>query len=283
MGKGYKLLALNAISIGLLTACGGDGNDNTNNNDESGGSNPPEAVAVISDLPDIQERNSYVIDGSESYISEGSISQYEWTLDGDNERMSLNSATGAETTLIINELIEDVQTTISLTVTTSDGESSTQEVTFVASEIDRALLPPVPDITAGKETIDGVDVNDNGIRDDVEVAIYNLYEESYTDREIAKTGAYAFEQAMQASDTDSVSDNDEASRILSKFVSCATEYGESDSGQMLSALKSFQFNTEQRREVLEQYNASRHGTIQRIVDVERNECLFAEQGESNED
>jgi hypothetical protein len=59
-------------------------------------------------------------------------------------------------------------------------------------------LPPVPDPTLNNATLAGVDSNDNGIRDDVEIAIYNEHKNSA--RVTAGELQYAKELQMEFTD-----------------------------------------------------------------------------------
>ena len=78
----------------------------------------------------------------------------------------------------------------------SDGDSTTVEETLV---IDGHTLPPDPG-EAGKETLLGIDVNENGVRDDVERYIYKRFrdfENSRKDRAIALQYAKATQIIIQ--------------------------------------------------------------------------------------
>jgi hypothetical protein len=280
MTKRISLLTVSILSASALTACGGGG-DNESSQPVAENQIPE---AVISSVPEIEERSSYTISGTNSSDADGSVAQYSWLLDADDNRMTLEDLGNGEAKLTINELIEDVNSTITLKVTDDEGAEASSEVTFVAKEIDRENLPPRPDIEEGKATVNGIDDNENGIRDDVEWAIYNLYEESYTNREIAKTGGYALQKAMEAAQTDVDTDNDAVSRMLAEFVFCLNEFAEVDRQSALAALQTFQVNTSERTEVYLNYNLSRHGTIQKIEPVDnKSECLFSErEGNNNE-
>ena len=54
-------------------------------------------------------------------------------------------------------------------------------------------LPPEPDSALNNSTLEGIDVNRNGIRDDVELAIFKLYPDSAKIR----SGALQYAKAMQ--------------------------------------------------------------------------------------
>ena len=48
-----------------------------------------------------------------------------------------------------------------------------QKITL--ADVEGASLPPIPDPAENDATVEGIDVNNNGIRDDVELAIFELY------------------------------------------------------------------------------------------------------------
>lgn len=48
-----------------------------------------------------------------------------------------------------------------------------QKITL--ADVEGASLPPIPDQAENDATVEGIDVNNNGIRDDVELAIFELY------------------------------------------------------------------------------------------------------------
>jgi len=50
-----------------------------------------------------------------------------------------------------------------------------ESVALTMSDVDGNNLPPSPDKNLNEATIEGVDVNENNIRDDVELAIFELY------------------------------------------------------------------------------------------------------------
>ncbi|MBU0647350.1 hypothetical protein KJ809_02940 [Patescibacteria group bacterium] len=57
----------------------------------------------------------------------------------------------------------------------------------------RKELPPEPDEKLNNSTLNGIDTNNNGIRDDVEIAIFKLYPDSARIR----SGALQYAKAMQ--------------------------------------------------------------------------------------
>jgi len=57
--------------------------------------------------------------------------------------------------------------------TTPDTETNTTQAPLV---IDGYTLPPMPDKALNDSTLLGIDSNDNGVRDDVEIWIYTTYE-----------------------------------------------------------------------------------------------------------
>ncbi len=123
------------LSSLLLSACG----DSESNNIA------PTASFTLAD--DLHERAEFTIDGTNSSSdSNGSISTYYWTIDlgeyrGENIYFTSNNANAK---LIIGEISEDVTATITLTVT--DNKNLTDEFsrTVIISELDVAMLPPMP-------------------------------------------------------------------------------------------------------------------------------------------
>ena len=75
--------------------------------------------------------------------------------------------------------------------TTPGTETNTTQVPLV---IDGYTLPPMPDKALNDSTLLGIDSNDNGVRDDVEIYIYKRYKEGINykiDRAIAMQYAKA--------------------------------------------------------------------------------------------
>jgi hypothetical protein len=79
--------------------------------------------------------------------------------------------------------------------------------TLTGADVDGQHLPPVPDPAEANATIAGIDANDNGIRDDVELAIFNEYPTSSATSAAVRSAELQFAMDMQMQLTD-VSDAD---------------------------------------------------------------------------
>lgn len=69
---------------------------------------------------------------------------------------------------------------------------------LTVADVDGQYLPPQPDPTQANATVAGIDANDNGIRDDAELAIFAKYPISTTTR--AAELQYAMELQMEFTD-----------------------------------------------------------------------------------
>jgi hypothetical protein len=79
------------------------------------------------------------------------------------------------------------------------------------------LLPPNPG-TASLDTLEGVDVDGDGVRDDLEIAIYELYPLDKELRSVMNFGAIALHQQLLAgANSQGI---DEAFDETSRWVSC---------------------------------------------------------------
>ncbi len=139
-------------------------------------------------------------------------------------------------------------------------------------EIDAGLLPPDPD-SSGLATLEGVDFDRNGVRDDVEIFIYELHKDSMENREVLKVGSMALQSALMATTTATEEDNDSASESVAKFVYCLSEMSGMDRSKQLAILKSLVINTAEREAAYDAYNQSRVGTIQGVVVATPAECM----------
>ncbi len=82
-----------------------------------------------------------------------------------------------------------------------EQERSLEAVKYIESralsmkDVDGNSLPPPPDRELNEATIEGVDANENNIRDDVELAIFELYPD-YEDRKV-RAAELQYAMAMQ--------------------------------------------------------------------------------------
>ncbi len=148
-------------------------------------------------------------------------------------------------------------------------------------EVDGHRLPPEPDPKINNATLLGVDVNHNGVRDDVERWIYDRYHNPI-ERGIMLQNAYRLQ--IQISD---ISKAHEYSKLTNKSLSCEyylentykwfkDKYEYSISS---SSVKKIQFNTLKRHMAYERYNAQFNGEVfdEKIV-ADKENCYFDEKG-----
>ncbi len=95
----------------------------------------------------------------------------------------------------------------------------TREVRVVAASEKVIKLPPDPG-EAGKKTLAGIDSNNNGIRDDVEIAIYNRYPDYYEMRKTLEQSARSTQASILAGASGSVVELEAAGKQSSRSADC---------------------------------------------------------------
>jgi uncharacterized protein YdbL (DUF1318 family) len=107
----------------------------------------------------------------------------------------------------------------------SDGNKSNSQTTYHGGEtVDGYTLPPMPNPIQNDETLLGVDTNTNGIRDDVEIYIYNRfqgYTNSKVEREIAKQYGKVAQQTLISPET---AYEDNKYELMNRAISCEYYY-----------------------------------------------------------
>ena len=265
---------LSLFSALLLSACGGGGSGSGG----GGGSAPAPAAnvppqAAISAPSSANERTSAEISGAGSSDSDGSISAYEWSLDNpDNINVSIENPTQVNTKLVFGEIQTTVDITLNLKVTDNADATASAQTTIRIAEIDAARLPPEPDAEAGRQTVQGIDTNSNGVRDDVEHSLYRLYPLDTPRREILLIGAQVAQMEMLAGSENSQSASDAASQRSAEFVACAVASRIPGLRHDSDAVDFFALNTEARIQAYLAYQASRAGTVQPVIDSNSANC-----------
>ena len=261
----------------LLSACGGGG---------GGGSAPAPAPAAnvppqadISAPSSANERTSAEISGAGSSDSDGSISAYEWSLDNpDNINVTIENPTQVNTKLVFGEIQTTADITLNLKVTDNADATASAQTTIRIAEIDAATLPPEPDAEAGRQTVQGIDTNSNGVRDDVEHSLYRLYPLDTPRREMLLIGAQAVQMEVLAAGSENPqSAGDAASRRAAEFIACAVASRMPALQQELATLDFFSLNTEARRQAYFAYETSRAGTVQRTIDPNSANCSLRQE------
>ena len=289
------------FSVLLLSACGGgggsgDGGDSSDSSDSSsgggsssdnnggrgsssaGGSAPAANVppsAAISAPNSANERTSAQISGTGSSDSDGSIAAYQWSVDNpDHINVSIEDPTQVNTRLILGEIETAAAITLRLKVTDNADATASAQTTIRIIEIDAAALPPRPDAQANRQTIRGIDTNDNGVRDDMEHSLYALYPLDTPRREVLLIGAQTVQMKLLAGSDNNPNAADAASQRSAEFVACALASNIDIRALQkdIAILDFFALNTEARRQAYLTYDASRAGTVQRAIDPNSANC-----------
>ncbi|MDR1007229.1 MAG: hypothetical protein LBL65_01530 [Campylobacteraceae bacterium] len=118
--------------------------------------------------------------------------------------------------------------TIALTVTSCSNNSSNSYTStgpyYGGETVDGYTLPPMPNPKTNDKTLLGTDTNDNGIRDDVEIYIYNRFQgyvNSKVEREIAMQYAKAYQQVLISPET---AYEDRKYEIEDRVITCEFYY-----------------------------------------------------------
>ena len=258
----------------LLSACGGGSSGG------GGGSAPAPAPAAnvppqaaISAPSSANERTSAEISGTGSSDSDGSIASYQWSLDNpDDINVSIENPTQVNTKLVFGEIQTTADITLNLKVTDNADATASAQTTIRIAEIDAATLPPEPDAEAGRQTVQGIDTNGNGVRDDVEHILYRLYPLDTPRREMLLIGAQAMQMELLAGSENNQSAGDVASQRSAEFIACAFASRIPGVLDDTDALNFFTLNTEARGQAYLAYEASRAGTVQRAIDPNSANC-----------
>lgn len=125
----------------------------------------------------------------------------------------------------------------------------TQKIT--AADVDGANLPPEPDPTIVDATIEGVDANKNGIRDDVELAIFKKYPDDRALRAAALQ--YAKAEQLFLTNVFNTPTWKASAETLGRAVTCIVELelGYKSATDLTSQIRHLVVNTDDRSEVYE--------------------------------
>jgi hypothetical protein len=106
----------------------------------------------------------------------------------------------------------------------SKTNSSSSDLYHGGETVDGYTLPPMPNPTQNDKTLLGIDTNTNGIRDDVEIYIYNRfqgYTNSKVEREIAKQWARTATRLIQNPES---AYEDKKYELVNRVLDCETYY-----------------------------------------------------------
>jgi hypothetical protein len=167
--------------------------------------------------------------------------------------------------------------------------SSSTDLYHGGETIDGYTLPPMPNPTQNDETLLGIDTNSNGIRDDVEIYIYNRfqgYTNSKVEREIAMQWAKRAQQTLISPET---AYEDKKYELTDKVLSCQFYYynkylEDVDFQEWLKYIKQHDifnaefediiYNTKERLEAYFKYNQSMSGHVFEDYKYTKDSCDF---------
>ncbi len=143
-------------------------------------------------------------------------------------------------------------------------------------EVDGHRLPPEPDPKINNATLLGVDVNNNGVRDDVERKVYATYKKAI--ERAVMMQAFRTEQAMLA-DPDLVKNAEEWEKKIWKAINCNDYLNSYKNVNPLSRqdvinTTEWQFNTEQRVKKYFEYDQTLSGGVYSINEGTLQDCEF---------
>lgn len=122
---------------------------------------------------------------------------------------------------------------------------------------------------ASNATIAGIDSNNNGLRDDIELRIYDSTE---SDIERSSMMVAAREMSKSLTNLDVTMSSDEIDAAMSRGISCLSQ------GRTISSVKNVAFiealiaNTPEREAAYRTYNETRGGTIGSMARYDASEC-----------
>ena len=168
----YSLVVLFAALI--LSACG-----SSSGGDDPVSGTPPVTqnqvpTSVISADDAYDEDSMFSVDGSSSGDSDGTVTTYSWSVEPiDGVELALSGSDQVTAEIQVGEIADDISLTVTLAVTDDAGATSSSTKPILIREIHRDLLPPDPG-SSSLTPLAGVDVDADGIRDDVEHGIHEL-------------------------------------------------------------------------------------------------------------
>jgi len=146
--------------------------------------------------------------------------------------------------------------------------------------INRHILPPEPDPKLNNSTLLGIDVNNNGVRDDVERWIYETYKEPI-EIGIFMQSSRAYQKVIvdpsKAHETTKYIDNSYSCTkyILNNNIALYKKY---EYKHVDEELERFQFNTIKRHIAYERFNGEFNGEVFSSPEASKEKCEFDENG-----
>ncbi|ASP38318.1 hypothetical protein CHH28_06325 [Bacterioplanes sanyensis] len=153
--------------------------------------------------------------------------------------------------------------------------SDTSRHTLTIKEIDAQKLPPKPKFFAARETIEGIDTDGNGVRDEVEHGLYELYGENHQLFRASYWTAYQYQSLLISADEKDLIKQGQNDREFMILTSCFTLYsgaGIYETGDYSSEIKALVVNTPERKTALGRANVWLGKQRRRAVMASKEEC-----------
>ena len=221
------------------------------------------SIAIIPDTIDVKEGTNVQLQAIGHYDSgkdQNITSLVNWSV--------ANTDTAAVDSNATVTAIKEGATTLKAALNNMEGNASV----VVYNEIDGHRLPPEPDMTINNSTLLGIDINDDGVRDDVERYIYGRFagfKNAKIDRAIAIQYARAAQIIIQGPET---AYDRKTYVYMHNVIDCAWFYYQKSSASFKELLEYRQdhkifddlledriFNTRERLEAYMKYNDSLSG------------------------
>ena len=242
--------------------------------DAGGGSGPAANVPLRAAISAPGSANERTVAAISATGADGSIAVYKWSLDNpDNIDVAIEDPAAVTTKLILGEVQTSANITLTLQVTDNAGATASAQATIRIVEIDAARLPPRPDAQASMQTVQGIDTNGNGVRDDVEHSLYDLYPLDTPRREILLVGAQGLQMQVLAGGAGKQGARDAAAKRTGEFAACAVAGIDILNLQKdMAALERFTVNTAAREQAYRDFQVSMSGTIHDAIDPASVNC-----------
>ena len=274
----YSLVIL--VPAFILPACGssGGGDDSAPGTPPSSQNQPPTSLISADDAYD--EDSMFSIDGSTSGDSDGTITTYLWSIEPiDGVELALSGSDQVTAEIQVGEIADDISLTVTLAVTDDAGATSSSTKTILIREIHRGLLPPNPG-SSSLTPLAGIDVDANGVRDDVEHGIYELYPLDKEMRTVMNFGARALQMAVISGASGTGVDS--AAAEVSTWASCVVALQVRDNLDIDFATKEMSkvdvltFNTSERVVAKLGFESALDGNVSAFADVNVTDCDIGE-------
>ena len=174
-----------------------------------------------------------------------------------------------------------------LTLSACGGDDSKDTPTPTTTQktvvINGHTLPPMPDKTLNDSTLLGIDSNNNGVRDDVEIWIYETYTEP-VEIGLFMQSARAYQKVIQdpskAHETVKYSDAVLSCKFYWEYEAKNNNeiYHLDEYREMSKEIKPMQFNSIQRHIAYKKYNAEFNGEVLSAPESSKEKCEFDENG-----